>query len=461
MDHERLTRVGHFFLAGDNATNDRHGVLVAILGPDESGKLPTPERIAALLASRLHLVPRRFRRVLLPAPFSIAAPLLVDDLEGGLPRLQVLGPEGMGRDAFRRALMGFACHPVDFRRPLWEIALAPRLEDGTAALVVKLHHAIVEGEGAGAILAALFFARAPSEAIGEPTPWTPAPPPGIGRQLRLAALDQARRLADTAARTARVGWAWRQPKAQWRKLMKMRLAYRTQLNRRRPESMFSRPVGSAFDHQVAVGDSRTVLDICERCGDAASFDDVVLAAIAGGLRRWLAAIGEPLSEIVIQLAISVGSRGLGPSRDFTDMPSLMVVELPIDEPDPANRLRRVCATTTQRRPQLRALQTIQAPLAHLPMPLYRRTAGWLCEQGFDFHIASLRGPPVQPYVLANPVELAYIMAPVRGRYPLRMTVLSFGGKLTISFGCDPDIIREPEMLARAIEAALDELSHAV
>ncbi len=49
VSHERLTRVGHFFLAGDNARNDRHGCLVVTLGQDAAGRLPTLPEITALL----------------------------------------------------------------------------------------------------------------------------------------------------------------------------------------------------------------------------------------------------------------------------------------------------------------------------------------------------------------------------------------------------------------------------
>jgi len=460
VSYERLARVGHFFLAGDNARNDRHGCLVVALGRDAAGLLPTLPEITALVAARLHLAPPRFRRILLAPPLPLAAPLLVDDPREGGPRLRVLGREGMDAAAFKAALLAYARETLDFTRPLWEIALTPPLADGTAVLVVKLHHAIVEGEGALASLGALLFSRTPGEAPGTPAPWVPAPPPGPARQLGLAAAHQGQRLADVAVRAARAVLTWRRPPEPWAQLRAMRDAYRTQLGRRRPPSRFSRRVGAAFDHQVAVGDSATILEICRRFA-AASFDDVILAAVAGGLRRWLERQGEPLTDIVTQMPVNLANRGLRPSQSFTDMPSFMVIVLPVGEPDPVERLHRISAMAAARRQQAGALRALAGPLIHLPMPLYRRSAGLIYDRAFDFHIASLRGPPVALHVLGNPIELAYIMTPVRGRYPLRMAALSFGAKVTIGFGCDPEIIREPEVLARGIEAALAELARAV
>src|SRR5207302_8652299 len=105
--YERLSRVGDFFLAGADSTNDRHGCLVAILAPDPAGHLPTPEEVAALIAGRLHLVQPRFRRVLARTPLRLAAPLLVDDGEGGQPRPRLLDGAGETAAAFRRSLLAY------------------------------------------------------------------------------------------------------------------------------------------------------------------------------------------------------------------------------------------------------------------------------------------------------------------------------------------------------------------
>ena len=41
--------------------------------------------------------------------------------------------------------------PLDRTHPLWEIHLAPRLEDGSVGLVMKIHHAMVDGKSALAV----------------------------------------------------------------------------------------------------------------------------------------------------------------------------------------------------------------------------------------------------------------------------------------------------------------------
>ena len=95
----------------------------------------------------------------------------------------------------------FLTQPLDRSRPLWSILVVPRAGTGRAAVLGKVHHAMVDGLAA-VELGMLLFDLAPDAALPEPADWRPAPadPP-----LRLAvdsvadgALEQfrmARRMA--------------------------------------------------------------------------------------------------------------------------------------------------------------------------------------------------------------------------------------------------------------------------
>ena len=58
--------------------------------------------------------------------------------------------------------------------PLWEIHLAPRLEDGTVGLLMKIHHALVDGKSALAVALLLLD-------LDPDAPEPPAPPAGSRR----------------------------------------------------------------------------------------------------------------------------------------------------------------------------------------------------------------------------------------------------------------------------------------
>lgn len=459
MAYERLPRVGQFFLAPGVTRDDRHGCLVVLLAPDAEGQVPDREAIVALVRGRIHLVPPRFRRVLAWPPWRLAGPLLTDDLAfDPNSRVRSVGAgAALSWDDFRTLLAAYVATPLDQTQPLWEIAVAPNLPDGQLAILVKLHHAIVEGEGALASLGALLFARYPGKDPGVPVPWQAAPPPPARDRVTLALADQLHRLAEIVQRAGAAVLAWRRPRQQWNKLREIAMAWRTQLAGRRPPSVLNQRV-STNDVAVALCDDATIQTIRARVAGEASFDDIVMAAVAGGLRRWFIHLGLPPLDQITQIPVSLARRGLAVSQIFSDMPSFMVIRLPVSEADPATRLRLVCRMTAGRLPQAAALQRLVQPLSYLPMPLYKRWAGRLYNKAAHFHLASLRGPPIPLHVLNNKLDLAYIVTPVRGDLALRLAVLALGGKVTISLSCDPMIIRERDFLARSIEAAIAELA---
>ena len=88
----------------------------------------------------------------------------------------------------------------------------PRLEDGRAGLIFKMHHALVDGKSA-VELALLLFDLTPDPGPEPPSPWTPAPPPSAARLAldafasnTLEPLRAARGVGRLAARPGEVGF---------------------------------------------------------------------------------------------------------------------------------------------------------------------------------------------------------------------------------------------------------------
>ena len=96
---------------------------------------------------------------------------------------------------------------------------------------------------------------------------------------------------------------------------------------------------------------RSDLDLVKRVAHAqdATVNDVLMVALAGGLRALLLGRGERVDGLVLRAAVPVSlhQEHPGPARGNRD--GMMVVPLPIGEPDDTSRLRLIAAETTNRK----------------------------------------------------------------------------------------------------------------
>ena len=96
--------------------------------------------------------------------------------------------------------------PLDRSRPLWHVHLVPQLADGTVGLILKAHHAMVDGLSAlalGLLLLDLDPDPQPLPAPDAPA-WKPDPPPGAVRLAVDALADQATETLRAAGQAARL-----------------------------------------------------------------------------------------------------------------------------------------------------------------------------------------------------------------------------------------------------------------
>ena len=104
------------------------------------------DQVRAMVARRLHRAPP-FRRRLVEVPFRLAHPLWIEDpdfdLDYHVRRACLPSPGGLAElESFVGQIVGL---PLDRQRPLWEMYLVEGLEGGRQAIVMKMHHAAIDG----------------------------------------------------------------------------------------------------------------------------------------------------------------------------------------------------------------------------------------------------------------------------------------------------------------------------
>jgi diacylglycerol O-acyltransferase / wax synthase len=191
-------------------------------------------------------------------------------------------------------------------------------------------------------------------------------------------------------------------------------------------------------------------------------NDVVLAVVAGALRRWLPRAGGIAKDLRVQCPVSLHAREESGS-ELGNRDSFMNVDLPIAEPDPLARLSRINADTRERKLEhdADALYAFFHALGRF-RPLYRGvtrlTSG---PREFALSVSNVPGPRQRAVVLGHAVEQFCSFAEPADRHALRVSVISLGGELAFGLCSDPEAISELDGLRGALADSIAELEGAV
>ena len=433
-----------------------HTCKVVVTGPAPNGEL----RLSGLrshVAARLDRFPR-LRRRLAPTPLRVANPIWVDDPAFEVGRHVVDGSVGQTVDArrLRHVVAGLMTQRLERDRPLWRIDLVGPLEDGGVALVVRLHHCLADGMTAMRIVSEVILDGDPPEARPAESAFVGAP--GASALFAIGARDRIGGAAAVAWRGARmaasrdawggaVGTARRMPGTLRRELLpgSARSPLDAIASPGRAVAFVSRPFEDL--HRVA------------KAFPGVKINDVVLAAVAGGLRESLGRDGGLEGGLRAKVPVSLHRAGEA-AGTASNRDSFMVVDLALQEPDPQARLEAISAATQDRKRHHDAeeIDALLHDLGHLSRPLERLAERWVARPRlFAVNVSNVPGPVGPLSVLGAPVHEIHSLAEVANRHALRVSALSSGGKFSFGLCADAAVMADLDPLAWGIERELDEL----
>ena len=334
---DRLSSTDASFLNQESDRAHMHiGAVLVFEGPP-----PSYDEFIEHIEARLHLVPR-FRQKLAFPPLQSGRPVWVDDprlnLEYHVRHSSLPAP---GDDRQLRQLTGRVfSQQLDRSKPLWEMWLVQGLSDNRFAIITKTHHALVDGVAGVDLATVLFDANPVPGGLTPPIrPWEAQSEPsdahlvarGVENVARLPlrlgrrVLKSAQHPRETAAHAVEVaeglgGVAWEL----------MNPAPDVPLNTEIGPHRRYRWVHSHLD------DFRKVKDTF-----GGTVNDVVLAVVAGALRRWLTARGVKTGGMELRALVPVSMRTEDERGMLGNRLAVFRAPLPVYAEDPIERLRIV------------------------------------------------------------------------------------------------------------------------
>jgi diacylglycerol O-acyltransferase / wax synthase len=454
--YERLSRLDESFLSFETANTPMH---IALTGIFSAGDLATANggvdaaRIRAHVASRLHLVPR-YRQRLHVVPMLRDTVWVDDDaFDLGYHVRHTSLPRPGSEAQLRTRSAEILERPLDRRRPLWEMWVIEGLEGGRFALIFKVHHCMVDGVGGVALLVNLLTAE-PLRDVPTPLPWEPRP---IPRDPSLVGAELARRgrsLFDLGSRLpARVS----DPAAFGRAALKRAGAVWSLASgglRPKPGAPINGPVGPHRRVEWMRFPIAAIREIRDQLGG--TLNDVVLATVSGGLRRFLA--GDPVDAI--RIACPVNVRGPGEGGKTTNLVSAWILSLSLREPDPRRRYLAIQETTAElkRTAQADGAQTLLVAAEWTGAPVLHAAIRLIASRmPVNLVVTNVPGPPFALYLLSARMEQAFPFLPLFESQGLGIALFRYGEDLFVGLTGDWDLLARLEELPAALGEAFAEL----
>ncbi|AHD20095.1 wax ester synthase/diacylglycerol acyltransferase [Rhodococcus pyridinivorans SB3094] len=344
---------------------------------------------------------------------------------------------------------------LDRSRPLWQMHVIEGLADGRLAVYTKIHHALADGVGAMKLLRRALSPD--SEQTDMPAPWSLFDAPsrshssGTALDLPEAAMQAVRTatsevtgfvpaLAGTVNRALRGGGG--------------------SLSLAAPNTMINVPI-SGTRRFAARSWPLTRLRAVSRAADA-TVNDVVLAMSSGALRAFLSE-QEALPD---KSLVAMVPMCLRPDKDCAGNElGVLMADMGTDLADPADRLARVSASTTQGKTSMQGMSSLSRlaasalGVAPLAVGILTRNRA-LPRPPFNVIVSNVPGAPDPLYWNGARVDAVYpLSVPVDGQ-ALNITCTSTDDAIAFGLTSCSRSLPQLQPLLDHFDTALGELEDA-
>jgi WS/DGAT/MGAT family acyltransferase len=203
-------------------------------------------------------------------------------------------------------------------------------------------------------------------------------------------------------------------------------------------------------------DLGAVKQVKERLGG--TINDVVLAVVAGTIRRFLRGRGLRVEDLDFRSMLPVSVRGATDRGRLGNRVSFLFAQLPLDEKDPRERLRRVIETTRKLKDskEARGAEIVEQISDWTFTSIFVQFARLAAQSlSYNLVVTNVPGPQFPVYLLGARMLETYPLVPLFMNQALGIALFSYDGGLFWGFNSDwdalPDLHEVVEMLEQEFE----------
>lgn len=385
------------------------------------------------------------------------------DIRGHVRRYALPEPHDIA--TLQTVVSAIVNEPLDRRKPLWRYMLIENVEGG-CAILARLHHCIGDGIALIKVLLGMTGAT-PGESLQVlHLPPRPRPAPNPLTQLRSLAggvvrtsVRAAQGLANETLQTVENPG---HPLALMRSagvVSAASTAILAKLLLLPPDrkSVFKGDLSAIkrvlWSHPVPIERVKAIGK-----GHGATINDVLVAAVAGGLRRYMLETGDNPAAGDITAMVPVNLRPEHDTHQLGNRFALVYLSLPVSLADAYDRLmmtkRRMDVLKNSPEPFL--VYQILGIIGTLPGDIAKQVTAWFATKASAV-LTNVPGPRQEIYFAGRKLTNLLFWVPQSGNIGLGLSIISYDSKVTLGIMVDEHLIHDPHRIIDGYEHELADL----
>ncbi len=403
----------------------------------------------------------RFRQRVVRPPVPFMRPYWEDDphFDLGLHLQRIALPAPGDQASLQDMVSDLMSTPLDFSRPPWKFYIIENYGQG-CAVMARLHHCLADGIALVGVLLSMTDFRPDAPLVpGEP----------VGAMANNGLLGGLTREVGNTVGLARgmAGRFWRGARAAASDpdrlteagemgaglgLAAGRLLARSADPHTRLKGKLGVMKRAAWTYPVPLADVKAIKNAL-----GGTINDVLITAVTGGLRRYLVAAGDDVSELEFRAAVPVNLRGESDNGKLGNKFGLVFLGLPVSVEEPLMRLTEV------RRRMGELKRSAEAPVTlgilgamGLGTDAFREFVVRMLEPKATVVLTNVPGPPIPLYLAGQQIREMMFWVPQAGRLGMGISILSYAGQVYLGIATDTGLVPDPE---RVLDGFHQEMAH--
>lgn len=457
----RLTSQDATFLYFEKKEAPMHIGCVSIF----EGEIPF-DRFVENINSRMHLLPR-YQQKIRSDPFNLSHPSWeVDpefDIHNHVFRVRLEDP-GSDEDLLKHAGRIFS-PTLDRNKPLWDISLVYGLKSKRTAMILRVHHCMVDGVSGVDLLKIILDISPQVQPLPKPATAQSYPTRADATRRFFDALlggMQERRDRWTEFQTGLLNLTKELASDQTRAAMPD-MDQIPMLALPAPTLPFNRPCSG--EHMLAWSTFSLKEARAIRAALDGTVNDVVLTVLSGAVSSYVEMHEQQTTGRNLRVMVPVSLRRKDQRGALGNLFSMLLVEIPLDLRDPRERFKyingKIAAMNNAR--AVEGMSVFSALIGTLPASV-QALVGALATTtpfpAFNMIATNVPGPRVTLYAVGKRMTACYPYLPAGYATGCACSVISYGNKLYFGLTADTQAMPDVERLKAFLDESFVELRKA-